>query len=102
MKIRAILERAGANRTTSSVEYELEEQQPNGDWIARMVIVSGYVTVEQDPFGTGDSPSETSFDPVSVVDKETGQKMDVKAFYASISRSAAEWIDEQAIQNASY
>lgn len=102
MKIRAILERAGIDRTPASVEYELEEEQPNGDWIARMVVVSGTVTIERDPYGTGDSPTDSSFDPLVVVDKETGEQLDVKAFYAMITPSAAQWIEDQAVQNASY
>lgn len=97
MKLSAIFEKSTYD--TVSVDYDLERQQPNGEWETIPVRISGVVHTEYDPFGTGDSPTEYEFEPRTVEVIETGEKIDVKAFYSMIEPSAAEWIDDQAVGN---
>lgn len=98
MKLSAIFEKSSYN--TVSVAYDLERQLPDGEWEVVPVRVSGVVHTERDPFGTGDSPTEHTFEPRSVEVAETGQQIDVDAFYKMISQSAAEWIEDQAIESS--
>lgn len=81
MKIRPLLEgRYGQSRTPVDVRTELERPNPQGEngWDSFTVTITGFVTAERDPYGTGDSPTEYMFEPQSAVVDQTGQPFDVK------------------------
>lgn len=93
MKIRQLLERDTS--VPSTAEYEYQFQLPNGEWSTEMIEISGYVHTEHDPYNTGDSPTQTTFEPVEATVKSTGKPFDMNLIkdhkvWDQISHEAAE------------
>lgn len=95
MKIRQLLERD--NSTPATVEYELEYQRPDGEWDSSIIEINGRVHTEHDPYNTGDSPAQTTFEPVSAYDKTTGKPFDLSMIK---DQKAWDWISQQAAEQA--
>ena len=98
MKLQTILRELRAPRIPVEIEAEHEEKstapEAENGWIMRIILVRGYVTIEHDPFGTGDSPTEFSFTPTDAIDTVTKQPFNVEQF----TEPEWEYIDNQAIQ----
>ena len=98
MKIRAILERD--QRVPTSVDYEQEFQDANGEWDYRVVTIEGDAITEYDPYNTGDSPSIGTFEPRRAFVKDTGAELDLMPFIKSLDHKSYQWIINQACENA--
>ena len=98
MKLQALLERD--SRTPTSVEYEQEFQGPDGEWDSRMLEVTGDLITEYDPYATGDSPSQSTFEPRSVTVKDTGEELDLVAFLKTLDEKSYQWLINQAAENS--
>ncbi len=101
MKISQILEGrvSGTQRQQRipvSFEYEQEYQVGTDEWHTRMLIVKGVVEYETDMYGTGDSPSGSSFEPQVITNASTGQEMS----FNDLSQGDWESIEAAAIRNA--
>lgn len=87
MKIHHILERRDSAEP-AGVDFEHEVQDANGEWHSVMIRVSGQMRVERDPYGTGDSPSQTTFIPTDAYVIDTGEPFDLK----TLSPKELDWI----------
>lgn len=98
MKLQALLERDTS--TPTSVEYEHQFQGPDGEWDSRMLVITGNLITEYDPYATGDSPSISTFEPTGVTAKDTGEELDLTAFIKSLDQKSYQWIIDQAGENS--
>lgn len=93
MKLHHLFERMSQDATHPfSVQYEIESDDPNVR--DRIVVVSGDVGIESDPFATGDSPTAATFLPKEIVDKQTGEQVPFDA----IDQAGWRWIQDQATE----
>lgn len=85
-----------SNRQLTTVQFDQEIETSPGEWDTRTLTIRGFVDAERDPFGTGDSPTEYSFEPQQVLDPQ-GNEVDPN----SLSDSEWAYIEDEAIRNAS-
>lgn len=97
MKIRQLLERDSSE--PASVEYEFEFQRPDGEWDSTMIEIRGNVHTQYDPYNTGDSPTQTHFEPIEATDKSTGKPFDLKLIK---DQKSWDWISQEAAEQAGY
>ncbi len=98
MKLKALLERDTSVPT--SVDYEQEFQDANGEWDYRFITIEGNCITEYDPYATGDSPSQSTFEPTRAFVKDTGEEIELTPFLKSLDPKSYQWIVDQACENA--
>jgi hypothetical protein len=98
MKLCHIVESRSVMNVPVSIEHRMQVQNPQleSGWDQLDVVVSGVVSIERDPFGTGDSPTEYYFEPQTVVSETTNQAINPNTI------SDEEWniIDDKACARA--
>lgn len=76
MNLKQLLEGRGLSQMPVTLEFEQEVINSNDEAEYRMLTVVGTVETELDPYGTGDSPTDQSFEITSVCVTDTGEKID--------------------------
>lgn len=98
MRLTPIIEQRGVSRHAASVEYtEYGNTPETEDTVVGMYEINGTVTVESDPFATGDSPTESTFEPVSAIDKKTGKPVSLQQLLARIPEDQYQELVDRAI-----
>ena len=90
MLVKQLFERA--TRVPVTVNFEQEVETSPGEFNTQPLVITGFVTTERDPFGTGDSPTEHRFEPTSITSQ--GEPVPLTAI---TDQSDWDWIENQAI-----
>lgn len=98
MKLRTLLERDVT--VPASVTFEYERPLPDGEVEYVDVTIEGTCTVLTDPYGTGDSPTDTSFDADRAFVTDTGEQLDLNVLIKDLGPEYFGRLSAQACNSA--